>query len=76
MNDRTNLLQVDDNRLWDTMMASARTGPGRDQGLRRLALDASDKEMRVSRDGDPEPRTAGRISDRGGEPVRLARRIR
>ena len=46
MNDRTNLLQVDDNRLWDTMMASARIGPGRDQGLRRLALDASDKEMR------------------------------
>ena len=46
MNDRTNLLQIDDDRLWDTMMASARIGPGRDQGLRRLALDASDKEMR------------------------------
>ena len=46
MNDRTNLLQIDADRLWDTMMASARIGPGRDQGLRRLALDASDKEMR------------------------------
>lgn len=46
MNDRANLLTIDDNRLWDTMMASARIGPGRDQGLRRLALDASDKEMR------------------------------
>ena len=46
MNDRTNLLQIDAERLWDTMMASARIGPGRDQGLRRLALDASDKEMR------------------------------
>ena len=46
MNERTNLLQIDADRLWDTMMASARIGPGRDQGLRRLALDASDKEMR------------------------------
>ena len=46
MNDRTNLLQIDADRLWDTMMASARIGPGRGQGLRRLALDASDKEMR------------------------------
>ena len=46
LNDRTNLLQIDDIRLWDTMMASARIGPGRDRGLRRLALDASDKEMR------------------------------
>ena len=45
MNDRTNVLQIDADRLWDTMMASARIGPGRDQGLRRLALDASDKEM-------------------------------
>ena len=39
-------LQIDADRLWDTMMTSARIGPGRDQGLRRLALDASDKEMR------------------------------
>ena len=43
MNDRTNLLQIDADRLWDTMMTSARIGPGRDQGLRRLTLDASDK---------------------------------
>ena len=46
MTDRTNLLHIDDERLWDTLMQSARIGPGRDQGLRRLALDASDKEMR------------------------------
>ena len=26
--------------------------------------------------GGPEPRTAGRVSDRGGEPVRPARRVR
>ena len=46
MTDRTNLLHINDERLWDTLMQSARIGPGRDQGLRRLALDASDKEMR------------------------------
>ena len=46
MNERANLLQVNGDRLWDTVMHSARIGPGRDQGLRRLALDASDKEMR------------------------------
>ncbi|MEO1192262.1 MAG: Zn-dependent hydrolase [Pseudomonadota bacterium] len=41
-----NLLRVDEARLWDTIEASAKIGPGRDQGLRRLALDGSDKVMR------------------------------
>lgn len=46
MTDRANLLHVDEARLWETIEHSARIGPGRAQGLRRLALDASDKEMR------------------------------
>ncbi|MDP6705352.1 MAG: Zn-dependent hydrolase [Alphaproteobacteria bacterium] len=46
MTDKINLLQVDDGRLWETIERSARIGPGRDQGLRRLALEAPDKEMR------------------------------
>ncbi len=41
-----NTLTIDERRLWDTVMRSGEIGPGRDQGLRRLALDASDGEMR------------------------------
>ena len=41
-----NLIRIDEARFWDTMMASAGIGPGRDQGLKRLALDDADKEMR------------------------------
>ncbi len=41
-----NTLAINEQRLWDTVMRSGEIGPGRDQGLRRLALDASDGEMR------------------------------
>jgi hypothetical protein len=38
---------VNGTRLWDTIMASARIGPGRTPtGLRRLALTDADREMR------------------------------
>ena len=38
---------VDGQRLWETIMASARIGPGRTPtGLRRLALTDADREMR------------------------------
>ncbi|HEX5814364.1 MAG TPA: Zn-dependent hydrolase [Methylomirabilota bacterium] len=40
-------LTVDGARLWDTVLASARIGPGRTPtGLRRLALTDADREMR------------------------------
>jgi N-carbamoyl-L-amino-acid hydrolase len=40
-------LTVNGSRLWDTVMASARIGPGRTPtGLRRLALTDADREMR------------------------------
>jgi beta-ureidopropionase / N-carbamoyl-L-amino-acid hydrolase len=40
-------LAVDGPRLWETVMASARIGPGRTPtGLRRLALSDADREMR------------------------------
>ncbi|HEX3176454.1 MAG TPA: Zn-dependent hydrolase [Methylomirabilota bacterium] len=40
-------LRVNGERLWDTIMASARIGPGRTPtGLRRLALTDADREMR------------------------------
>jgi N-carbamoyl-L-amino-acid hydrolase len=41
------LLRVDGDRLWATIMASARIGPGRTPpGLQRLALSDADREMR------------------------------
>ena len=41
-----NTLAIDEQRLWDSVMRSGEIGPGRDRGLRRLALDAADGEMR------------------------------
>ena len=41
------LLTIDGERLWETIIASARIGPGRTPtGLRRLALTDADREMR------------------------------
>jgi N-carbamoyl-L-amino-acid hydrolase len=43
----TPALAINGPRLWDTIMASARIGPGRiETGLRRLALTDADREMR------------------------------
>src|SRR5262245_29230110 len=43
----TSMLAINDPRLWETIMASARIGPGRiETGLRRLALTDADREMR------------------------------
>jgi hypothetical protein len=43
----TTQLAINGPRLWDTIMASARIGPGRiETGLRRLALTDADREMR------------------------------
>ena len=39
-------IRIDGDRLWRTLMDSAKIGPGRAGGLRRLALDDADKEMR------------------------------
>ncbi len=43
---RENLLRVNEARLWETIERSAEIGPGRDQGLHRLALGEADREMR------------------------------
>lgn len=40
-------LTIDGHRLWSDLMASARIGAGERGGLRRLALDDSDREMRA-----------------------------
>ena len=40
------VLHVDRDRLWSTLMASAKIGPGRAGGLCRLALTDADREMR------------------------------
>jgi N-carbamoyl-L-amino-acid hydrolase len=42
----TNLLEVNPERLWDTLERSAEIGRFRDVGLRRLALSAEDRRMR------------------------------
>ena len=42
----TNLLEVNPERLWDTLERSAEIGRFRDVGLRRLALSAEDARMR------------------------------
>ena len=42
----TNLLEVDAERLWDTLERSAEIGRFRDVGLRRLALSDEDRRMR------------------------------
>ncbi len=39
-------IRIDGDRLWQTLMDSAKIGPGRAGGLRRLALDDADKEIR------------------------------
>jgi len=41
-----NVLEIDPQRLWQTLERSAEIGRFRDVGLRRLALSAEDKEMR------------------------------
>jgi len=41
-----NALEIDAQRLWDSLERSAAIGRFRDVGLRRLALSAEDKEMR------------------------------
>ncbi len=41
-----NLLRIDEERLWETIERSAQIGPGRAEGLHRLALGEDDKEMR------------------------------
>lgn len=42
----TNVLEIDAQRLWETLERSAEIGRFRDVGLRRLALSAEDKQMR------------------------------
>ena len=42
----TNVLEVNPERLWDSLERSAEIGRFRDVGLRRLALSAEDKQMR------------------------------
>jgi len=42
----TNVLEVNPERLWDSLEQSAAIGRFRDVGLRRLALSAEDKQMR------------------------------
>jgi beta-ureidopropionase / N-carbamoyl-L-amino-acid hydrolase len=42
----TDALEIDGNRLWDTLMASAAIGTGAKGGLSRLALTDHDKAMR------------------------------
>src|SRR5689334_24733591 len=41
-----NVLEINAERLWQTLERSAEIGRFRDVGLRRLALSAEDKEMR------------------------------
>ena len=42
----TNVLEINADRLWETLERSAEIGRFRDTGLRRLALSGEDKEMR------------------------------
>jgi N-carbamoyl-L-amino-acid hydrolase len=42
----TNVLEINAERLWDSLERSAEIGRFRDVGLRRLALSSEDKEMR------------------------------
>ena len=42
----TNVLEIDPQRLWDSLERSAEIGRFRDVGLRRLALSGEDREMR------------------------------
>lgn len=39
-------IRIDDKRYWDSLMQSAKIGPGSQGGMSRLALSDSDKEMR------------------------------
>ena len=41
-----NVLEINPERLWETLERSAEIGRFRDVGLRRLALSAEDKQMR------------------------------
>src|SRR4030095_13840711 len=42
----TNVLEINAERLWESLERSAEIGRFRDVGLRRLALSAEDKQMR------------------------------
>jgi len=42
----TNVLEINAERLWESLERSADIGRFREVGLRRLALSAEDKEMR------------------------------
>ncbi len=46
MSEQGNILEVDGDRLWQTIMRSGEIGPGRTTGLCRLALSDDDKAMR------------------------------
>ncbi len=46
MSDRANLLQIDGERLWQTLTRSGEIGPGRAGGLCRLPLTDADRDMR------------------------------
>ena len=46
MNNRSNLLEINAQRLWATLMRSGEFGPGRAGGLCRLPLTDADKQMR------------------------------
>ncbi|WP_037313913.1 Zn-dependent hydrolase [Ruegeria halocynthiae] len=43
---RTNALEINPDRLWDTLLVSAQIGPGKAGGLSRLTLSDDDKIMR------------------------------
>ena len=45
-----NVLEINPERLWDSLERSAEIGRFRDVGLRRLALSAEDKQMRQMKD--------------------------
>ena len=44
--ENTNTLEINTDRLWETLMVSASIGPGKSVGLSRLTLSDDDKEMR------------------------------
>lgn len=43
---KANTIEINAERLWDTLLVSARIGPGKGNGLNRLALSDGDKRMR------------------------------
>ncbi len=78
-----NVLEVNPERLWESLERSAEIGRFRDVGLRRLALSAEDKQMRdlfvdwVKAQAAPSRSTGWATSSRGGRaPIRRCRRSR